>query len=169
MILIVSAGAAILALLILFAPKEFVVERDVLVHRPRNTVFGFLKQVQKQELWNPWTRRDPELHREYRGQDGTVGFVYSWSGKTAGAGEQEIRAIDEGSRIDFELRFEKPFRATNQAFLTTHAAQGNATRVTWGLAGRMPFPMNVLHLFMKGRLSRDLDEGLALLKEVLET
>jgi len=32
----------------------------------------------------------------------------------------------------------------------------------------MPFPMNLMHLFMKGKLSRDFDEGLGLLKPILE-
>src|SRR3546814_1199842 len=42
--------------------------------------------------------------------DGTVGFVYAWDGnKKAGKGEQEIRGITEGRKIDLELRFIKPF------------------------------------------------------------
>lgn len=39
----------------------------------------------------------PDRIREYKGTDGTVGFIYSWSGnKDAGQGEKEIMNLIEG-------------------------------------------------------------------------
>ncbi len=47
------------------------------------------------------------MKTEYRGTDGTVGFVSAWDSpvRDAGKGEQEITKIDDGKRIDYELRF----------------------------------------------------------------
>ena len=135
MILVSIAAVLVIGAAILFVPKDFAIERSVLVKRPQNTVFHFLKQVHKQDTWNPWMRSDAHIKTESRGQDGTVGFVYAWSGRMSGVGEQEITAIQEGSRLDFELRFQKPFQATNGAFLAAAAADPDAisTRVAWGL------------------------------------
>ena len=71
---------------------------------------GFLQAVvdrlvKDHDAWSPWMRKDPSIVKQYRGTDGTVGFVQSWSGnKEVGVGEQEIKNISEGSRIDYELR-----------------------------------------------------------------
>ncbi len=159
---------SIVSLAAVAVPKDFRVERQIVVEKSQATVFNFLKQVSRQDSWNPWSRKDPELKKEYRGRDGTVGFVYAWSGTKAGSGEQEVTSTQEGSRIDFELRFSKPFKAKNGAYLTAEPEGSERTHVRWGMTGRMPFPMNLMHLVMKGKLSRDFDEGLGLLKGILE-
>ena len=50
------------------------------------------------------------MKKNYSGTDGQVGFIYSWDSqnKNVGAGEQEITGIEEGHKIDFELRFKRP-------------------------------------------------------------
>jgi hypothetical protein len=48
--------------------------------------------------------------KSVRGTDGMVGFVYARGGNDqAEKGEQEIKNITEGERIDVEVRFIKPF------------------------------------------------------------
>jgi hypothetical protein len=42
-----------------------------------------------------------------------------------GIGEQEIKKITEGKRIDFELRFKVQFEATEKAHFTTEAISVN--------------------------------------------
>lgn len=37
---------------------------------------------------------DPNMEKEFKGTDGTVGFIYGWNGnKEGGEGEQEIKAF----------------------------------------------------------------------------
>ncbi len=43
-------------------------------------------------------------------------FLWSSENEKVGAGEQEIIAIVEGERIDFELRFLAPFRSTDPTY-----------------------------------------------------
>ena len=53
----------------------------------------------------------PDRKRDFKGIDGTVGYIYSWSGdKNAGVGEKEIKNIIEGKRIEMEIRFVKSSR-----------------------------------------------------------
>src|SRR5204862_703659 len=89
--------AAIIALLLiiaLFMKKEHYVKRDIVINAPRQKVFDFLKLLKNQDQFNKWAKTDPDRKWEYKGTDGTVGFIIAWSGnKKAGEGEKEIMNI----------------------------------------------------------------------------
>jgi hypothetical protein len=114
---------------------------------------------------------DPGMKKDYKGTDGTVGFVYSWdsNNKNVGKGEQEIIKIDD-KRIDYEIRFKKPFEGISTAYLATEAVSPNQTKVTWEFKGIRNYPMKIMHLLLnlKKMLGKDLATGLATLKTVLE-
>ena len=176
-ILIVLGGLVVLALvaalaLVGLAPQEFGVEREVVVNKPKAEVFDYVKLLKNQKEWGAWQKRDPEMKIEYRGTDGEAGFVSSWesNNEEVGAGEQEILKVDPGKRIDYELRFKRPYETKGEVWITTDAAGEGKTRVKWGFKGKMPAPFNAILLFidMEGPLSRDFDEGLANLKKILE-
>ena len=159
---------AVIAVLGAIAPTDLYVEREVVIDQPKDAVFEELKYVKNHDAWSPWFKRDPKMVKKYSGTDGTVGFVSSWSGnKDVGVGEQEITKIVPGERIDYELRFKEPMEETNTAWLSTEAVGADQTKVKWGLKGKTPFPGNVICMLMdlKGQLTADLDEGLAMLKQ----
>jgi len=114
---------------------------------------------------------DPNMKKEYRGIDSTVGFVSAWEGnKKVGAGEQEITGIEEGRKLSTELRFIKPFKSVAQSAMTTEALSDNSTKVSWGFEGQMNYPMNVMKLFMnmEKAIGNDFSTGLSNLKIILE-
>lgn len=86
-----------------------------------------------------------------------------------GIGEQEIKKITEDIRIDFEIRFIKPFETTSPAFMTTEAVNNNQTKVVWGFSGKIPYPINLWFLFMdiEKNVSGDLETELSNLKNVM--
>jgi uncharacterized protein YndB with AHSA1/START domain len=171
-VLYVIIGLVILVCLVgLLAPKDFAVEREVTINKPVDEVFAYLKQLKNQNEWSVWARMDPKMKTEFRGTDGTVGFVSAWEGNDdVGKGEQEIKNIVEGQRIDYELRFIKPWEATNKAYVTTESVGENQTKVKWGFSGHMSFPMNTMMLFMNmdKTVGKDFEQGLANLKANLE-
>ena len=173
------AAAAVFVLFVLtiavlaFAmPTELKVEREVTINRPRAEVFQYLKSIKSQNEWGPWFKKDPSMKQEYRGTDGTVGFVSAWNSPNdeVGEGEQEIKKITEGERIDTELRFKRPFESRSDAYLITEPVGDNLTKVRWGFTGAMPRPMNVMYLVcdIDKEVGKDFEEGLASLKGKLE-
>ena len=112
------------------------------------------------------------MKKTYSGTDGEIGFISAWDStdKNVGTGEQEIKTITENERLDFELRFFKPFKATHIAYMITHKISDNQTRVSWGFDGDMKYPMNLMLLFMDfdKMIGGDLATGLHNLKEILE-
>lgn len=163
---------AVVLIAALVVKKEYAVERETTISKPVAEVFDYVKYLKNQDNYSKWANMDPAMKKEYRGADGAVGFVSAWesNNKDVGKGEQEIKAITEGKRLDFEIRFFEPFETTDKAYMTTEAINDSATLVKWGFNGRMPYPMNLMLLFMdmETMLGGDLEEGLANLKTLLE-
>jgi uncharacterized protein YndB with AHSA1/START domain len=172
-ILIGIIGIIVLILIIaLFVKKDYAVEKEIVINKPKTEVFDYIKHLKNQDNFSIWAKADPNMKKEYKGTDATVGFVSAWESneKNVGMGEQEIKNIVEGERIDFELRFKKPFEATDNAFMTTEAVADAQTKVKWGFNGKMNYPMNIMLLFMDmdKMLGKDLEDGLKNLKGELE-
>jgi hypothetical protein len=164
--------AAIPLVAAFFVKGEYVVTREIIIKRPKPQVFDYIKLLKNQNEYSVWNKKDPDSKMEYTGTDGTVGFISSWDSqlKDVGKGEQEIKNIIPGERLEMELRFKKPFESTDYAFMATNALDSNLTKVTWGFNGKMPYPMNILCLFMDmdKMLGPDLQSGLNNLKAILE-
>jgi len=98
--------------------------------------------------------------------------VTTWDSenKNVGKGEQEIKKISEGERIDLEIRFEKPFKGTSFAYMTTQPVGQDQARLTWVFMGMRNFPMRIFHILfnLKKMLGKDMETSLSNLKNVLE-
>lgn len=174
--IIVFALLGIIALVLiiaLFVKKEYAVEREITINRPKMEVFDYVKYLKNQSNYSKWATMDPAMKKDFRGTDGEVGFVSAWDSEKedVGKGEQEITKIEEGNRIDFELRFIEPFETTDNAYMVTESVNDSVTTVKWGFDGKMKYPMNLMLLFMdmEGMLGGDLEQGLTNLKGVLES
>ncbi len=163
---------AIILILAIIAPKSYDVNRSIVISKPRSEVFDYLRYLRKMDEWSPWAKKDPNMEQKFTGTDGEVGAISYWNGnKEVGEGEQEIKAIDPGKRIDGELRFMKPWKSQSDCYLITEDASGNGTKVTWGFKGKNKFPMSIMMLFMNmdKAVGKDFEEGLSNLKTKLET
>jgi hypothetical protein len=153
------------------APSKLEVERSIVINRPKDEVFARLLDLRSHGEWSPWDKRDPDVKKSFRGDDGQVGFIAAWCGNDdIGEGEQEITKIIPGELIETDLRFKRPMEDRALAYYTTTEAGENQTKVSWGLRGDNPFPGNVICMVMnmKAKLEGDFDEGLTSMKRVLE-
>jgi hypothetical protein len=113
---------------------------------------------------------DPNMKKDYQGTDGTVGFVYAWDSQKddVGKGEEKIKLLDEGKKINLEVRFIRPFEGLATTEMTTEAISPTQTKVSWGMSGRSAYPMNLMNTIMDGMLGADLEQSLQTLKGILE-
>lgn len=171
-ILLVVVALVILLLIIgVFVKKEMSVTKQVIINKPLQEVFAFVKLLKNQDSYSKWGSLDTAMKKTYIGTDGTVGFISAWEGnKKVGAGEQEILKIEEGKRIDFALRFIKPFKSNANAFMIFEDGTDKQTKVSWGFNSKMKYPMNAMCLFfnMKEHVGKDFQTGLDNLKILLE-
>ncbi|MGL4597156.1 MAG: SRPBCC family protein, partial [Bacteroidia bacterium] len=132
---------ALVLVLALFLKKEYAVERSIAIRKPKAVVFDYIKHLKNQDNFSKWGKMDPNMKKEFTGVDGTVGFVSSWNStdKNVGVGEQEIKKIVPNERIDYQLRFIKPFKSVSDAYMMTEQASEGETTVKWGFAGKMNY------------------------------
>ena len=169
-ILLVVAGIVILLLLIaLFMKREHYVKRVIIINAPRQKVFDYLKLLKNQDEFNKGAMEDADRKREFKGTDGTVGYIYAWSGnKNAGEGEKEIKNIIEGKRIETEMRFVKPMSFTASLIMDTESLSDNQTKVKLSHDGILEYPKNLMILMFKKMFAKQMDISLSTLKNVLE-
>src|SRR5476649_899486 len=89
---IILAIIAIPFIVAIFKPEEYVIEREIVIKRPKADVFNYVKLLKNQDHYSKWVMTDPSMKKSFTGTDGTVGFIYAWDSenKQAGKGEQEI-------------------------------------------------------------------------------
>lgn len=153
-------------------PTDFRVEREATINKPKSEVYNYIKFLKNQNEWGPWFKKEPTMKQEFRGTDGTVGFVSYWNGtnEQVGEGEQEIKRLVENERVDTELRFKRPFESKADAFMILESAGNDQTKAKWGFTGSMPRPFNVFMLVMDmdKEVGKDFGDGLANLKAIME-
>lgn len=167
----IAVLVALILIVALFVKKDFGTVKEVTINKPNQEVFNYIKYLKNQENFSVWAKLDTAMKKEYRGTDGTEGFVSAWEGNSdVGQGEQKIVKITDGQRIDFELHFIKPMESTSPAYMTTEAVAANQTKVKWGMSGRMNYPFNIMGLFMNmdEMIGKDFETGLNNLKTVME-
>jgi len=168
-LLFIAILIGFLLFLAVIIKKEYVIERDITINKPNQEVFDYLKIMRNQEKYNVWVMKDPNVKLVYTGTDGTEGFTCAWEGnKQAGKGEQEFKKIEEGSSLNIELRFEKPFQNVAQTYLSIKAIGPNQTNLKWQMVGRNKFPMNLMNIVIDGLLGKDLERSLSNVKQILE-
>lgn len=161
--ILILIGIALIAALIL--PKTFHAGSEIVVNRNKQDVFDYVKQVKKQKEYDNWSRQDPNIQQEYIGEDGTVGFTYTWKSKKVGDGKQVITSVKEGQRVDMDLYFNGSDEA-NRSFIAVDSIAPDQTKVTWEIDGKFPYPFNLMTLFFD--MNKDFQKGLDNLKQNLE-
>jgi hypothetical protein len=169
-ILLTLAGIlALLLILGLFMKREHYVKREIIINSPIQKVFDYVKLLKNQDSFNKHAMAGADRNREFKGTDGTVGYIYAWSGdKSVGVGEKEIMNIVEGKSIEMEIRFVKPMKTSARIVMETSALSDNQTLVSWSNAGRLPYPLNTLIPVMQKSVEKDMDASLLNLKGILE-
>ena len=169
-ILLVVAGIIVLLLIIaLFIKKEHYVKREIIINAPLQKVFDYIKLLKNQDKFNKQAMADPGRDKEFKGTDGTVGFIIAWNGdKSVGEGEKEIMNIIEGKKFETEIRFVRPFKAVGRAIMETEFLSNDKTKVYWSNAGTLNYPLNLLIPMMEKNVTKDMDISLSTLKNILE-
>ena len=169
-ILFVLAGIIALLLIIgIFTKREHYVKREIIINAPLQNVFNYAKLLKNQDEWNKNAKGDPDKKQEFKGTDGTVGFIIAFSGnKNVGEGQKEIMNIIEGKRIETEIRFVKPMRISACVIMETESLSDNQTKVNLSNGGTLKYPLNIMIPMAEKNFAKDMDISLSTLKNILE-
>jgi hypothetical protein len=172
LLIILFAIVALVLLIALFISKSYKVEKSIVIHASKDSVFNYIKHLKNQNDYSVWSKMDPNWKTSFSGVDGTVGFVSAWESevKNVGSGSQTITKIVEGDSIVTKLKFIKPFKAENDTYLTVSAVDAANTKVSWAFAGSYPYPMNIMKLIfnLEKMIGKDFEQGLENMKVIIE-
>lgn len=154
----------------LLLPRKFEISREVLVARPAREVFDFMKLLRNQERYSTYAQADPDMKIEYRGADGTVGATVVWDSadRNVGKSEQEIKAIEDGKRIEIEIRFLEPFQSVDPLVTEIEPAAPNEARIRNTYRGKIRYPYNLLVWWVMAKVRENMQASLENAKAVLE-
>ncbi|MEB0302857.1 polyketide cyclase, partial [Mucilaginibacter sp. 5C4] len=95
----VFAGIIVVVLLLAaIAPKGYNIQRSIIINKPRQLVFDYVKYLRNMDNYSKWVMMDPNKRMTYTGTDGTEWYSAAWDSdmKQAGKGNQTIEAIVDG-------------------------------------------------------------------------
>jgi uncharacterized protein YndB with AHSA1/START domain len=174
-LIIIGIIVALIVIVLIIASRQkddFTVKRDITIRKPVSDVYNYAKLLKNGERFNKWMMADPDMKKDLRGVDGTVGFIYAWDSpkQQVGKGEEEIAKLVENSLIEHEIRFERPMKSVAKAVMELQRVDENTTVVTWSFINTMNLMMKVMHLFFNFEklLAKDMVESLLNLKNNIE-
>jgi len=170
---VIIAIVSVAAVIALFTRDKYTLVRTIVVTKPAPLVFNYIRFNRNQRSYSKWLSLDPHTAIDFKGApDGTPGAIMTFASNDhkAGTGEWEITNVDEGKRIDFELRFLKPFAFTANGEFRTESLSERETKVIWSYNSGMNWPMNFMLLFldMDKVVGNDIQISLQNLKVQLE-
>lgn len=168
-ILIAVAAIVVLFLIIVsLQPSDFRITRTGRMSAPIGVVFENVNDLHKWEPWSPWAKLDPNAKSSFDGPVEGVGASMAWTGNNKiGEGRMTITESRPNERVQINLEFFKPFKATNTAEFT-FKSEGGQTVVTWSMAGKNNFMAKAVGMFMNcdKMIGGQFEQGLASLNSV---
>ncbi len=169
---IIIAIITFFAFLHAWAKKEYDISRTIVINKPREEVFNFVRQLKNQPYWIPWFKRDPDAIKKYKGVDGKVDSSFYWKGNSkAGEGIQKIVKAKQGRVLETKILFLKPIKVNALTYIGVKELEAEKTKMVWGARGALAFPLTIISLFYtpEKALGENLETGLKNLKQILES
>jgi len=155
----------------LFVSNEMVYEKSTTISSPIDSVWENVNSLADLDKWSPWNDYDPNMKKELTGVDGTVGAKASWESdnQDVGKGSQTISRIEAPFLFETDLKFYTPYESEAKGYIKL-TKEENRTTVTWGFQSEMPYPFNLMKLFMnmEEMMEKDWNSGLSKLKYICE-
>lgn len=146
-------------------PSAFRIARSLTIPASPAVVHGLINDFHEWARWSPYEKYDAAMTKTYEGPSSGVGASYRWSGNNK-VGEGSMTITESGpERVVIDLRFVKPFTASNTATFTIEPA-GDSTKVTWAMTGENAFGAKAFGVFvnMDELVGKDFVAGLEAMK-----
>jgi len=164
--LIILVGVFVVVGLVL--PKEYEVERTVVIDAPPQSIHVFVGDLKKWSEWTPWNNEDPTLTILLGDKTAGVGASQSWTGE-GGDGELIFTASSPTEGIAYDLLFDNGAFASVAA-LGYRPLSEQSTEVRWTMTGEIDMPVVGAYfaLMMDAMVGQMFEQGLGELKKRVE-
>ncbi len=166
-IIFVVSVLALLALVGLFLPSAYHVERETLIAASPEAVHAHVGDLAAWDAWTPWLEQDPTIEVTLGASTTGVGAHQSWTGES-GSGQLTFTLCDPARGVAYDMDFNQgQYVSTGE--IAYHPAEGG-TRVVWAMDGDMGRNIiaRYMGLVMDAWTGPMFENGLAKLKTVVE-
>lgn len=172
-LLVVLLGVVALFLLVgLFLPRNYRVERSVVINARPEAIYADLNDLRRWPEWTVWNQQmDPTTKFVFDSPETGAGAAYHWTGEKLGNGSLKLTEANPTNGIGYDLEFDGgSLRAVGKITFYQGAANPG-TEVTWineGDLGKNPIN-RYIGLGMGSILGGQMEQGLAHLKSRAES
>jgi len=117
---------------------KFNYERSGVITAKPETIFSYLNDFHRGEVWSPYRKLDPGMKVTFSGAPTGVGSIMEFESAKAGSGRLEILKIVPNESVDIKLTMTKPFAAENLVRYWLTPEEGG-TRFHWSMSGDSGF------------------------------
>lgn len=170
---ILIAVVALIVLVLLggfLVPREFDVERSIVIDSSTEQIFDPVNTLKRWPEWTTWNPTNyPNLKYSYDGPESGVGAKSSWTDPEAGNGRMEITSADASTGIEYTLDFEG--FDTSYGRIRFDDAGDGSVKVSMGMSGTMGNdPISrYFGLLMDDMMGSDFEQCLTGLKTLVES
>ncbi|MBL9137708.1 MAG: SRPBCC family protein [Verrucomicrobiales bacterium] len=167
-ILVVLLGIIALFLLVgLFLPRNYRVERSVVINARPEAIYPDLADLRRWPEWTVWNQQmDPSAKFVFDSPETGVGAAYRWTGEKMGSGSLKLTTANPTNGVVYDLDFEGGMIRAEGTIRFGAAAGGSGVEVTWineGDLGKNPVN-RYFGLTMDSMLGEQMAKGLSNLK-----
>lgn len=142
------------------------VERALVMSATPQAVFERVKELRSWHEWSPWLAHDPKTVLSYSEQSDVAGAWYGWESAIVGSGRLEHRHLEEGTRIEQQLQFFRPWKSEASVEWQFRPLEGG-TEVVWAMNSSLPWLLSFMKPMMERMIGLDYSHGLNLLHQRL--
>ncbi len=162
---------AIPLIIALFVSNDMNYEKSINIDAPIEVVWENVNSLSDLDKWSPLNEYDPNMQKKISGTDGTVGAKQEWESDVdeVGKGSQTITKLDPPNLIETDLKFYTPYESEAKGYVKL-VEEGDNTLATWGFDSEMPYPFNVMKVFVdfEELMDEEFSKGLTNLKRLSE-
>ncbi len=175
-VVLAAIAGALYAVGYFLLPNTLEITRTVTIERPRATVFAQVNDLRIVKEWSPVYARDPAATYTFSADSAGEGQWMRWDGGERQIGDGELTIVrsrpSEGVYAVLRLGRRASFDS-DVRLMTGQAPRGAVTNVAWRISAMcapsaINIPCRYMNLVLQRQIERDLDAGLALLKERAE-
>lgn len=154
-----------------FIPDEWTVSRSITIHASPDEIYPYVSNFAEWQKWSPWsTSKNANLKYTYEGPDAGVGAKQRWISEKMGTGWMKITSADPHTGIAYDLFIDMGSSHSMLHGDIAFSQDKQETKVTWTDSGKSEkgYIKRWMSLIIKPMLGKDLDQGLAELKSIVE-
>ncbi len=166
-LIVIGLLLAIVLIWMALMDGSYFITRSIHLDVSREKAFNLISDFKTWTEWSPWLCVEPQAKVVISNNGTGIGAIYKWDGEIIGAGEIEHKRMTDYMYLEQEIRFIKPFKSKSHIFWKFEG-KGEVCHLTWGMKGKMPFPLQFMAKKLEPLIGMDYERGLKMIKDKVE-